>query len=106
MSAPPATIDYQCYSRPAFFSYAPKDLPLDSGDSAVLDMTMFPEGTAEHLRDEAKQRGLSLAEVYREELKYQTLSRERALTQEELKALALKSQPNLRLLEGDESCPF
>lgn len=60
----------------------------------------------EYLQDEACKRHISIEEAYREEMAGQARASQGALTSEELRKLAETTQPDERLLEGDEECPF
>jgi len=58
------------------------------------------------LQYEAQRRGITLQEAYREEMDGQERARRGAFTPEEFQRLIETSQPDPRLLEGDEECPF
>ena len=74
---------------------------LSSGRFVMLDHDMLA-----YLRFEAARRGISPEEVYEEEAHADAIARGNALTAEELERLARISEPDSRLLEGDEECPF
>ncbi|OHB70747.1 MAG: hypothetical protein A2V70_11780 [Planctomycetes bacterium RBG_13_63_9] len=74
---------------------------LPSGRFVVVDEDMLA-----YLRFEAERRGISVEEVYDEEAQFGAIAQRNALTTEELKTLARISEPDARLLEGDEECPF
>ena len=68
-------------------------------------VTLSPDMVA-YLQDESKRRGVSIYQVYQEEMEAEERARRGAFTQTELRELFENSQPNARLLEGDEECPF
>lgn len=59
-----------------------------------------------YLEYEAKRRGISVEDVYKEEVHFRALAERNAPTREELRALARTSKPDPRLLEGDQRYPF
>ncbi|MGW8255903.1 MAG: hypothetical protein ACWGMZ_00305 [Thermoguttaceae bacterium] len=61
---------------------------------------------AAYLQAEAEQRECDIAIVYQEEMEAQKYIDDNPLTIEELDDLVATSNPNPRLLEGDEECPF
>ncbi len=58
------------------------------------------------LKSEAEQRGISVAELYDEEVHYKQLARQGAFSREELQMLVETSTGDERLSEGDEESPF
>ncbi len=74
---------------------------LIEGYSIFLDDDMMA-----YLRYEAMRRGISVEQAYRDEIFYQRKAKEETLSPEELKALVAATQPDPRLLQGDEECPF
>jgi hypothetical protein len=59
-----------------------------------------------YLEYEAARRGIDISSVYEEEMESQKRVNQHPLTPEELRLLVEKSNPDPRLLEGDEECPF
>ena len=74
---------------------------LGTHDFAILDNDIL-----EYLTYEARRRGISIQEAYREEMEGQDRARREAFSKQELQQLTETSQPDKRLLEGDEDCPF
>jgi hypothetical protein len=61
---------------------------------------------AEYCRYEGARRGVAPEVVYREEMEARAWLAANPITNEELMRLAAASNPDPRLLEGDEECPF
>jgi len=59
-----------------------------------------------YLRYESDRRGVDIATVYEEEMVSRRQFNKNPLTLDELKRLAATSNPDPRLLESDEECPF
>ena len=59
-----------------------------------------------YLQYEANRRGVTIEEAYQEEISFQQKAEAQSLTPDELKALANASNPDPRLLQGDEEYPF
>ena len=74
---------------------------LDTERPNILDPSLFA-----YLQYEAERRGITIREAYREEMEGQDRARREAFTPQELQRLVETSQPDPRLLDGDEECPF